>query len=82
MTNTNHIYNATCNNIYLSFFQNSLAGDVPITPHSATPHSATLHVGLKSGVLSELPCRRRPYNPTFRCAPCGAEIFCPFRAFA
>ncbi|OAV69249.1 hypothetical protein Barb4_01790 [Bacteroidales bacterium Barb4] len=21
-------------------------------------------------------------NPTFRCAPCGAEFSCPFRAFA
>ncbi|OAV66495.1 hypothetical protein Barb4_02891 [Bacteroidales bacterium Barb4] len=30
-------------------------------------------------VLSELHCRRRPCNPTFRSAACGAEIGRPFR---
>ncbi|OAV63948.1 hypothetical protein Barb4_04576 [Bacteroidales bacterium Barb4] len=30
-------------------------------------------------VLSELPCRCRSIDPTFRCASCGAEILYPFR---
>ncbi|OAV67933.1 hypothetical protein Barb4_02276 [Bacteroidales bacterium Barb4] len=43
-----------------------------------TPHSAMLHVGLKSGVLSELHRVTHSVNPTFRFAACGAEIFRPF----
>ncbi|OAV74368.1 hypothetical protein Barb7_02148 [Bacteroidales bacterium Barb7] len=59
-------------------FVSPFQGFIGLYP-SITPHSAVLHVGLKSGVLSELH-RVRPFcNPTFRSASCGAEIGCPFR---
>ncbi|OAV70263.1 hypothetical protein Barb4_01475 [Bacteroidales bacterium Barb4] len=85
-TNTNHIYNATCNNIYYRSFRTSLQ-TTPITPHSAT-----LHVGLKSfapsGHLQGMPLllwclfyalrrkcpeRAKDFSPTCSAAECGVK---------
>ncbi|OAV66062.1 hypothetical protein Barb6XT_02138 [Bacteroidales bacterium Barb6XT] len=63
------VYNA----IYIrASFQDAIVGGILVTRRAVA-----LYVGLKSGVLSGRHYRYHSANPTFRRAPCGAEILNP-----